>query len=312
MGRVLQPFEYYEPNSLDEAIRLSREPGSKLIAGGCDLVLSLRRAQVHYDRLISVMKLPGLDTFSAHPKSGIEIGAKIKISRLACDIWVSKRFGALHEAIDQLHPPHIRNMGTLVGNVCSAVAYTDIPPSLMALRAEVRVLGPNGTRSVRLDEFYNGPRHTVLAPGEIVTSIFVPPPAPSANSAFRKIYKAPRREGDLHKVNAAAYVALDPKTETIVDATVVVGCCGYAAYRVSAAETALKGAPALSDSYAKAGDIAAASIKPMTDAAWVEETRQQFVRVLVRDTLEQAAARARAKHDPFEHADELLNEAGQR
>lgn len=307
MARVLQPFEYFEPDTMSEALSLTTDAGSKLLAGGCELVLSMRRQIAHYDRLVSIRHVPGLDVFYAHPKRGLEAGAQVKIGRLARDIWVSKRFGALHEAIDQLHPPHILNMGTLVGNVCSAVPYTDIPLGLMALRAEVRIDSITGRRAIPLENFYIGPKATAVRPGEMVTSIFIPPPAASAASAFRKIYKAPRREGDLHKVNAAAYLALDIETDTIIDATVVVGCCSFAAYRVPEAEQALVGVLARTQCFERAADIAAGSVKPMTDAGWVEEVRAQFVRVLVRDVLEHAASRARMKTNHFDDADDIIS-----
>ena len=225
MGRVLQPFEYVIPANLPEALA-ELSSGASVIAGGVDLVLNMRRGAVSHQRLVSILHLPHLGEMIAHPKKGIHIGAAVKINRLARDIWVSKRFSALHEAVDQYHPPHIRNMGTVVGNICSATPYTDLPPALMALRTVVGIEGSKGFRTVALDEFYTGPKSTVVAPGEIVVSLFVPPAMPNASSAFRKIYKAPRREGDLHKVNAAAHVELYPDGQSIRHATVVVGCCG--------------------------------------------------------------------------------------
>jgi aerobic carbon-monoxide dehydrogenase medium subunit len=308
MGRVLQPFEYVKPTTIAEAIRLTTEPGADLIAGGCELVLSMRRGKVQPARLVSVLDIPGLNVFSAHPKIGIEIGASVKINRLARDIWISKRWAALHEAIDQLHPPHIRNMGTVVGNVCSAIPYTDIPPALMALRAVVHLESASGPRAVPIDQFYTGPRTSVAGAGDFVTKIVVPPPGSNASSAFRKIYKAPRREGDLHKVNAAAAVVLDEEGTTIQESTIVVGCCGPAPYRIYDAEKAIAGQSATTATYSHAADLATHSLRPMTDAAWVEETRAEFVRVLVRDVLEHAAARARMKHDHLEHHDDLLGE----
>ncbi len=178
----------------------------------------------------------------------------------------------------------------------------------MALKAEVMVANATGTRIVPIDGFFTGPRTTVAGPADLVTRIFVPPPGPRASSAFRKIYKAPRREGDLHKVNAAALVRLAADADVVEDATVVVGCCGFAPYRVRAAELALAGAGARTEAYAAAADIAAQSVQPMTDAAWVEEARREFVRVLVRDVLEHAAARARMKHDHFEHAGDIIGQ----
>jgi carbon-monoxide dehydrogenase medium subunit len=268
----------------------------------------MRRGTQRPSRVVSIMKLPGLGGFDAHPKRGLEAGAQVKIATLAGHIWVAKRFQALHEAIDQLHPPHIRNMGTLVGNVCSAVPYTDIPPALMALRAELCLTDGRAERRVPIEAFYTGPKQTALRTGELVASLVVPPPSPDAGSAFRKIYKAPRREGDLHKINAAAYVALDSSKDRIKEATVVVGCCGSAPYRVTAVEADLAGAVAATPTYAAAGLAAAKALKPLTRAAWVEEMRAELVSVLVRDVLEAAAFRARAKHDPFEDATEMVRQ----
>lgn len=302
MGRVLQPLDYVEPSSIAEALKLAAAPGSRLMAGGCELVLSLRRGTIRYTRLVSIMKLPGLSTFKAHPKSGIECGAQIKIRELANHIWVGKRWAALHEAIEQLHPPHIMNMGTVVGNLCSAVPYYDLPTALYAHRAVIRITNGKKTRQVAIDDFYKAAGKTAVGPGEMVSAIFLPPPAPDAGSAFKKIYKARRRADDLHKINAAAYVALDKSKETIVDATLVVGSIGSKPVRIVKAEKFLKGKPATRETYLTAADMAAKAIKPMTDVAWVEEIRTDWIRILGRDVLEQAANRARSRHDPADDA----------
>jgi aerobic carbon-monoxide dehydrogenase medium subunit len=306
MGRVLQPFEYFEPTSVADAITLLAEPGAKVLAGGCELVLGLRRGTARHARLVSIMKVDGLSTFRAHPKVGVEVGALVKIRTLENDIWLAKRWGALHESLEQLHPPQIHNMGTVVGNVCAAVPYYDVPTALVALRASLRIQGPRGEREVPIESFYVAPGRTVVKADEIVTAMLVPPPAPDASSAFKKILKAKRREGDLHKVNAAAYVALDTATDRVAEATVAIGCCVFKPVRVAAAEAALTGAPATTASFTEAAAIAARSVEPMTGAPWIEEIRRDFVHVLVRDVLEQAASRARSKHDPFDDADSLI------
>lgn len=302
MGRVLPPFEFVEPTTIEDALGLASVAGSRLFAGGCELVLSLRRGLVRYKRLVSIMDVVGLDGFRAHPKHGLEFGAQVKIRQLANHIWVGKRWAALHEAIEQLHPPHIMNMGTVVGNVCSAVPYYDLPTSLYAHRAMLRIGDGKTNRNLSIDDFYLGSRQTAVGPGEMVTSIFVPPPAPDAGSAFKKIYKARRRSNDLHKINAAAYVALDESKETIVDATLVIGSVGSKPVRIVKAEAGLVGQPAGHAAYEAAAEIAAGTVAPMTDAGWVEEIRTEWIRILARDVLEQAASRARSRHDPAEDA----------
>lgn len=302
MGRVLQPFDFVQPDRMRDALELSKLPGTRLFAGGCELVLSMRRGAASYQRLVSIMNLPGLDTFTAHPKLGVEFGAQVLIRQLANHIWVAKRWAALHESIEQLHPPHIMNMGTVIGNLCAAVSYYDLPTALYAHRAEIRIEGLDGMRTLPVDAFLTGPRQTALQPGEMVTSIFLPPPAADAGSAFKKIYKARRRSDDLHKINAAAYVSLDADKETIIEATLVIGSIGPHPIRIVQAEAFLAGAPAGSATYATAADMAVDAIAPMTDVDWIEEIRSEWIRVLARDVLEQAASRARSRHDPAEDA----------
>lgn len=302
MGRVLQPFEFVQPDNIEEALALSREPRTRLFAGGCELVLSMRRGAVRYDRLVSIMRIPGLNRFTAHPKLGAEIGAQVLIRQLAHHIWIAKRWAALHEAIAQLHPPHIMNMGTLVGNICAAIPYYDLPTALFAHRATLRVDGDGGRRELPIEKFYLGLRATALAPGQMVVSVLLPPPPADAGSAFKKIYKARRRSDDLHKINAAAYVALDAAKETIVDATLVIGSVGASPVRIAAAEAALIGSSADSIAYERAADMAVEAIAPLTDVEWIEEIRSEWIRVLARDVLEQAASRARSRHDPAEDA----------
>ena len=240
-----------------------------------------------------------------HPKIGLEVGAQVRLRTLGNDIWVAKRWAALHESIDQLHPPHIANMGTLVGNLCCATPYYDVPTALMALRAELTLTGPDGERAVAIEDFYTGPGETAVIAPEVVTKLTTPPPDADAGSAFKKIYRTRRRQDDLHKINAAAYVALDTETETVTDATVVIGSWDHRPVRIEAAEAAVTGAPATTETYSKAAVIAVDAMKPLTDIAWVEEVRASHARVLVRDVLEQAASRARSKYDPAEDLDTI-------
>lgn len=302
MARVLQPFEFIEAAGVKEAVAALSQPGARLFAGGCDLVPAIRRGQVRYDTLVSIMKIDGLAEFSSHPKVGVKIGAQVLLSRLVNDIWVGKRWAALHEAVEQLYPPHIRNMGTVVGNLCAAVNYYDVPVSMFAHRAVLTLSDGATSRTVGIDDFYTGGRGTAVGAGEMVTQIDLPPPAADAGSAFKKIYKARRRADDLHKINAAAYVALDAAKETITDATLVIGCVGDSPVRIAAAGAALIGQAAGEEAFNGAADLAVAAVQPMTDAGWVEEIRSDWIRILARDVLAQAASRALSRHDPAEDA----------
>lgn len=295
MGRVLQPFEYYEPTTLAAALALLAVPGVVLLAGGCYLVSAMRCRIVRPSRVVSIMKVAGLDDLNVHSENGLRVQAQVKLREIENHALVRRHWTALYDAVTQIRPAHIRNMGTLAGNACSAVPFLDVPVALAALRAQLRIVSATGDRKLSIEDLYTAPQKTAVGTGEIVHSIYLPPTAAHSGSALRRILKAPRREGDLGKVNASCYLALDAQTDTVADATLVVGCCSFGPVRIPAAEAQLQGAPATDETFARAADIAAMSIAPMTNAAWVETTRQAFVRVLVRDALAAAARRARGK-----------------
>lgn len=309
MGRVLLPFEFHEPETVAEAIALAQRDSAPFVMGGCTMVPALRRRQRREASLVSLARVAGLDDFSIHPRTGMLLGAKIVASKLLPHVWAGKRFAALHEACEQLYPPHIGNMGTIVGNICSAVPYFDLPTAAMALDGEMRVSGPQGDRVVGLEDLYLGKHQTVLAPGEIATALYCAPHKPDSGSSFKKIYRSRRTVDDLHKINAAAMVTLDEDREKIIDARVVLGSWSFRPHRYRAAEAVLVGNAPNFDLFEQAAEAVLAELQPVTDLDWVEKTRFAQCRVLLRDTIAQAASRAKSRHDPFEDAAEILEDA---
>lgn len=308
MGRVLLPFEYHEPQSIEDAVRLAVDTSGTFLMGGCTLVPALRRRERHDNCLISLACVNGLDAFHAHPKTGLTIGAKVRAHSVLNDIWSGKRFAALHEAIEQLYPPHIANMGSVVGNLCSAVAYYDLPTAAMALGAEMHLYSSDGERIVSLEDFYPKRDKIEARAGEIVTQLFCPPPLPDSGSSFKKIYRSRRTKDDLHKINAAAMIALDPERKKIVDARIVLGSWKFRPYRLRVAEDMLKNQTPRVELFTVATDAAIENLTPLTDVEWAEKTRKTQCRTLLRDTIAQAASRAKSRHNPFEDASDMLED----
>ena len=302
MGRVLLPFDYFEPEALPDAINLAGDAPSTYLMGGCTLIPALRRRERRDKRIISLERIPGLDTFSAHPKTGMTVGSQIRISTLLPHVWTGKRFAALHEASEQLYPPHIGNMGSLVGNLCSAVPYYDLSTAALALDAEMHITGADGDRMVPLEDFYVAKYKTALSPADIVTHVFCPPPSPDSGSAFKKIYRSRRTVDDLHKINAAASISLNPDREKIVDARVTLGSWTFRPERFRVAEDLLKGQAPSFNVFEAAAEAVTKTLTQVTNMDWVEKTRFAQCRVLVRDCIAQAASRAKSRHDPFEDA----------
>lgn len=290
------PDDYLSPRSLAEALDMLAG-GARPIAGGVEWAL---RASAAYPpvRLVDLNAIAGLSRLFAHPKIGISIGATVKLRSIGAEIWVAKRWAALHEAVEQIVPPQLHNMATVVGNVCAADPHHDLPVALAAHRASVRIeAAGTAARDVAITDFYPARGTTILRPDELVTAIVGPKPSPDAGSAFRKI-------GGADKVQAAAYLALDTAADTIVDASLAVGGPS-GPIRLASIEVALQGQPASSETYAAAARTALAGLAGF---AREEPVRRRWLEVLIRDVLEQAASRARSRHDPFEDHAALLED----
>lgn len=300
MASELPPFEWAEPADLTQAVALAAA-GWVPVAGGVDLVRAMRRTGQAPARLLSVDRIAGLDAFHGHPRYGLRIGARIRAGRLLPDIWTGKRFAAVHESVEQFDAPHVANMGTVVGNLCAARADYDLPVSLMAMKGEVSIAGPSGTRQVPLTQFYRAPGETVLTPGEIVTEVFCPGPGTDGGSAFKKLDLIRRRAGDPGRLSAAATVIYGTERERIVEATLVLGGVAMPR-RFAAAEAMLVGELPAPDLFTAAAEAALAGL-PLSGVIRAQ------ARALLRDALMQANARAQARHDHFDDAAEIAQEA---
>jgi len=98
--------------------------------------------------------------------------------------------------------PQVRNRGTIGGNICNAVPSADSAPALLALNASVKIRGPKGERTLPLNEFFTGPRTTVLGEDELLYEILVPNQDPMSRSVYLKL--SPRHSMDLAVVGVAA------------------------------------------------------------------------------------------------------------
>ena len=153
------------PASLDEAAQFAAEAGAALMAGGCEFKQLLPESQPA--ALILLGDIPDLLEFDAHPKKGLVIGGSVKLCDIANNLWIAKRWAALHEAAEQLMPPQIRHTGTVVGNLCAGVAHYDMATALIALRARLLIYRHSAFAEIALRDFYLTNGQPDLRPGDI-------------------------------------------------------------------------------------------------------------------------------------------------
>lgn len=196
-------MRYSCPENLREAVaRLAEGTGSRIVAGGTDLVVELRQGNPPSE-VVDVTRIPELSILEQGADDTLRIGAALSHSRIAADPLVRRLAPILCEACASVGSVQIRNLGTLGGNVANAAVAADTLPALSALRARFEIAGPAGERQLSTDEFFLGPRRTALEPGEILTAILVPLQPPHG-AAFVKVGR--RRAAAISRLSVAAMV----------------------------------------------------------------------------------------------------------
>lgn len=288
MHRVLLPFEFFEPKTVDEAVRLLDTANSKVIAGGVDLVLKMRLRLTLPDAVVGLQKIPGLGYIESNP-AGLRFGALASIRQIELSPLVQKNWAVLYEAVHQIASVQTKTMGTAVGNLCVATPASDIAPPLFVLGAKVKIVGLNYEKLVPIETFFIALGKTILEPNEIVTEIFVPGMPAGTGSAF---LKAAKTANDIAKVNVAVMVTVTDKI--CKDARIALGSVAPTPIRVTEAEQALIGQKLDETMFARAAETAADAVKPISDIRSTAKYRKEMVRVLVKDALLKAAANTQA------------------
>jgi xanthine dehydrogenase YagS FAD-binding subunit len=163
-----------------------------------------------------------------------------------------------------------RNLAILGhSEACVATHPSDMAVALAAIGAEVVVTGPAGDRAIPMPGLHRLPgadphRDTVLEPGDLITALEVAPLAFGARSTYRKVRE--RASFSFAVVSVAA--AVDVMDGTIADSRIAFGALAHVPWRATRAEEALRGAPATSESFARAADAELAQAEPLRDNAF--------------------------------------------
>jgi xanthine dehydrogenase YagS FAD-binding subunit len=194
---MLPGFTYVRAKSVGDGVRQLGAPGTRLHAGGTDLLGCLRDGVFKAEKLVSISGLKDLHGIAPVPAGGLRIGALTTHAQIAGDKAINASYRALAQASAAVGSPQLRNQGTIGGNLCQRprcwyfrgdfdclrkggdICYagggenqyhavfggdkcfivhpSDTAPALIALGAKVRIAGPGGTRVIPLASFFVGP-----------------------------------------------------------------------------------------------------------------------------------------------------------
>ncbi|MBW1712968.1 MAG: xanthine dehydrogenase family protein subunit M [Deltaproteobacteria bacterium] len=286
---LLPRFDYQEPQTVTEALDMmaSFKDKAKILAGGTDLLVNLKRGLVETREVVSVHRLKGL-TGIKPMKTGLKIGPLTTAAQLAASGADLGRASVLAAAAARLGSPLIRNRATVGGNLVTARPASDMAPPLMALGAKVVLSRQGGRRTVELDQYFQGPGLTVINPDEILTSIVIPPLEPGSGCGYLKL--GIRKTLEIAMVNVAAFLTLDGQG-TISQARIVLGAVGPTPLRAKIAESLLVGERPKGPNdpiLVGAGLAAVNDARPIDDHRGSAEYRRLMVETLTRRALAQA------------------------
>jgi 4-hydroxybenzoyl-CoA reductase subunit beta len=301
-------FEYRAPTALAEAARIlaGEGPNAMLIAGGTDLLPNMKRRQMAPKVLVSLGKIQELK------RNGNVFGAGLTLTQLIN----SNAPKALRQAAHQVATVHLRNMGTLGGNLCLdtrcnyynqnyewrkaidfclkkdgdicwvataskrcvAMSSTDCAPALIALGARVKLLSSKSEREIAVEDLYNndGIEYLKRRSDEILTEVRIPT---NPQSTYWKL----RRRGafDFPVLGVAAAQTQEGHVR------IALGAVASRPFLVEKAGEFLKGKKLTDEVIDEAARLVASRAKPMDNADldlyWRKEVTADFVRYALRE-----------------------------
>jgi carbon-monoxide dehydrogenase medium subunit len=288
----LSEVRLHRPRSLEQAYLMVRDldPATRFLAGGTDMLVDLKLGRSSARNLIlldGVAELHGIDMDG----DVLRIGAGATMAEIVASDAVRRHAPAFAESARTVGSAQIRNRATIGGNFCAAVPCADMPPMCIALSGRLRLAGPGGRRELAAEDFFAGPRATVLSSGEILTEILIPEPPPRSGASYQRFGR--RTFTSLAVAGAAAFVAL--QEDSVSNARIALTSVAPVPLFARAASDLLAGAPVSDRLLDAAARTAAEEARPITDMRGSAAFRRDLVATLVRRGLDAAIAAARGE-----------------
>jgi carbon-monoxide dehydrogenase medium subunit len=283
-------FEYFAPETLDEALEILGRYGdeAKVLAGGQSLIPLMKLRFAAPKALVDINRIEGLDQLEDEGGE-LRIGTLVRHNTCERSELLQRRYRTLGDAAPLISDPIVRNWGTVGGSLAHADPQGDWGSALLAMSGEVEAAGQNGSRTIPLTEFFQGPFTTVLDPTEILTGVRVPDPGPRAGGTYLKLE---RKVGDFATVGVAVHVSFT--NGTVERAGIALTAVAPSNMRATAAEDALAGRELDDEAIAEAGRLAAEAAQPRDDVRGSAEYKRNVVRIFTERGLRTAAETARS------------------
>lgn len=278
--------------SVDEAVSLlaGADGSARVLAGGTDLVVQMTSGLRRPEMVVDIKGIDELTRITEGP-DGFQIGAAVPGAVINEHEGLLAAWPGFCEATDLIGSMQIQTRATPVGNLCNASPAADSVPAMVAAGATVTIAGPEGRRTIPVEDVPTGPGKTSLAKGEFIVSINLPKRQARSGDAYLRFI--PRTEMDIAVVGAGVMVALD-ESGTCTAARVAIGAVAPTVLLVKEAGDALLGTTCDAEALDRAADAVRAACRPIDDKRGTAKYRTKISGVIFRRAAEAALARAKA------------------
>lgn len=268
-------FDYTAPTTVAEALAALAEGGddAKILAGGQSLLAVMKLRMAAPTLLVDLSKVEELHGVKMDGDK-VVVGAMTSHHDVIADPLVQQHLSLLAKTTAQIADAQVRYRGTLGGALVHADPAGDLGAVAVALDAEMRITGPNGTRAVPASEFFTDYFTTTLADDEILTGIAFDSYA--GWGAHYEKFNTVSQAWSTVAVAAAVLVA----NGTVATARVALTNMGPTPVRAVAVEEALMNGPATDDAIRAAAQAATQGTAPVDDASAPAAYRSHLAQVL--------------------------------
>jgi len=279
-------FEIYSPRTLEKALKMKNEKGDalKIMAGGTDLLVSVRKGEWTVDQVLNLTHIETLKSIEKD-ENYLNIGALVTHNEVVRSPIVQETYPTLAENLQYVGSHQIRNLGTVMGNICNASPAADSLPLLYCAEALITVKTLDGEKQVPIDEFITGPKRIEIAENAIATSINIPLVNIHGKDAGYTSLRQ-RKTIAINKVGAAILFAQN-KNHLIEDIKIALSAVAPTVVRPKKAEQLLQGKKPNTELITEAANLAKEATQTISDVRSTKEYRTAMAKVLTKRLLKE-------------------------
>ncbi len=287
------PCQFFAPQKIEEALEILARYGKeiKIIAGGTDLLVQ------YYDRLYEINSWLDLKNILELKKIRISqnqmtIGAMVTHTQLEKSEDIKKYFPVLSQAAADIGSPQIRNRGTVGGNIVNASPAGDLLTPLMAYKAKFKLLSGKDETLVPAENFFLGPKKTILRPDQLLAQIILPLPKKRTYGSWIKIGK--RKALIIATITLALVVEMAEDNKTVKNVRTCLGSVAPTPIEIKEIRKKMVGKNFEQLDFAELGQIVEDKISPIDDIRGTREYRKDVAKNIMINALEEISSARRS------------------